>query len=90
VKILIKAACKYSSSRYDKPAGFLQNDRQVGDESLTFHHSICLLLITLLLSCCKHPVKILIKAACKYSSSPGDKNDNASIVSPEDYSFINL
>ena len=35
----------------------------------SFPHSIRLLLITHLLSCCKHPVKILIKAACKYSSS---------------------
>jgi len=69
VKILIKAACKYSSSCYGKPPGFLQNDRQVVDKSQAFHHSICLLLITHLLSCCKHPVKILIKASCKYSSS---------------------
>jgi len=49
--------------------GFLQNDRQVGDNSRTSHHSRCLLLITHLLSCCKHPVEILFKAACKYSSS---------------------
>jgi len=68
VEIFNEAACKYSSYCYGMSTGFLQKDRQVGDKSRAFHHSRCLLLITLLL-CCKHPVEILIEADCKYSGS---------------------
>jgi len=77
VKILIKAVYKYSSSCYAEPPGCLQHDREwlitclhsFSGNSFSGHSrdSICLPLITRLLSCCKHPVKVLFEAAYKYS-----------------------
>ena len=58
VKILIKSTCKYSSSCNGMPPGFLQNDRRVVARSQAFNHSICLLLISLLLSYCEDSTEI--------------------------------